>query len=122
MNVLEEGSDYLQLSSAWQKRLAFLVKAYALEAFTHCMVVDEELADPEVLLGWLEDAIESQPQMADEVLAKAVLQSLAVVPRFMPDSASSVARTLLKFVVQGTARPEAVAVAGQSIEYILKMI
>ena len=122
MNVLEEGSDYLQLSSAWQKRLAFLVKAYALEAFTHCMVVDEELADPEVLLGWLEDAIESQPQMADEVLAKAVLQSLAVVPRFMPDSASSVARTLLKFVVQGTARPEAVAVAGQSIAYILKMI
>jgi phosphatidylinositol 4-kinase len=55
--VLEDGSDYLQLSSAWQQRLAFSVKAFALEAFLHCMVIDEEIADAETLLGWLEDSL-----------------------------------------------------------------
>ncbi|KAK5936701.1 phosphatidylinositol-4- kinase [Knufia obscura] len=122
MNVLEEGSDYLQLSSAWQKKLAFLVKAHALEAFVHCMVLDDELAEPEVLLGWCEDAIESQPQMSDPTLAKVVLQSMAIAARYMPDGASNVARTLLKFVVQGTTRLEAITTAAQSLAYILRMV
>lgn len=122
MNVLEDGSDYLQLSSAWQKRLAFLVKAYALEAYVHCMVLDDGLADAEVLLGWLEDAIQSQPQMADDVLSRTVLQSFAVVARFMPDGASNIARILLKFVVQGTSRPDAVKAAAESLAYILRML
>jgi len=122
MNVLEDGSDYLQLSSSWQKRLAFLVKAYALEAYVHCMILDEDIADAEVLLGWLEDAIESHPQMADETLSRTVLQSFAAVARFMPDTASNIARTLLKFVVEGTSRPDAVTVAAESLAHILQLL
>lgn len=121
MNVLEEGSDYLQLSSAWQKRLAFLVKAHALEAYVYCMILDEELADADLLLGWLEDAVESQPQMSDVVLSKTVLQCFVVVSRFMPDNSSNIARTLLRFVV-GTPRPEAITVAAQSLAQILRML
>ncbi|KAK5096611.1 phosphatidylinositol-4- kinase [Lithohypha guttulata] len=122
MNVLEEGSDYLQLSSAWQKRLAFQVKAYAIEAFVHCMVLDDDLADPETLLAWLEDAIESQPQMTDPLLSKTVFQSLAVTARHLPDATSNVARMLLKFIVQGTSQIEAVTLAAQSLAHILRLI
>lgn len=122
MNVLEEGSDYLQLTSAWQKRLAFRVKAHALEAFVHCMVLDEELAEPDVLLDWCEDALESQPQMSDPILAKTVLQSMATAARYMPDGASNIARTLLRFIVQGTTRTEAITTAAQSLAHILRMV
>lgn len=121
MNVLEEGSDYLQLSSAWQKRLAFLVKAYTLEAYVYCMVLDEDVAEAELLQGWLEDAIESLPQMADPTLSKTILQCLAIVSRFMPDNASHIARVLLRFVV-GVPRPEVINVAAQSLAHILQML
>ena len=74
MRALEDGFDYLQLGSAWQQRLAFSVKAYALEAFLHCMVLDEDIADAEVLFGWLEDSLDNQVQMADVELADVVLK------------------------------------------------
>lgn len=122
MNVLEEGSDYLQLSSTWQKRVAFQVKAHALETFAYCMVLDEEIAEPEVLLGWLEDSIESDPQMADPALSKVVLQSLAITARYMPENTSNVARILLKFIVQGTAQSDAVVLAAQSLAHNLRLI
>lgn len=122
MNVLEEGSDYLQLSSAWQKRVAFQVKAHTIETFVYCMVLDDDLAEPEVLLGWLDDATESDPQMADPALSKVILQSLAITARYLPDNSSNVARGLLKFIVQGTAQPDAVVLAAQSLAHNLRSI
>lgn len=120
--VLEDGSDYLQLSSAWQQRLAFSVKAYALEAFLHCMVLDESLADPEDLFTWLEDSIANQVQMTDIQLADIVLKSLAVVAKYLPEGAPNYARILLRFIVRGTSTPAAVTVAAQSLAHILKML
>lgn len=122
MALLEDGSDYLQLISSWQQRLALTVKARALEVFTHCMVLDEEIADAEVLLAWLEDAIENPTQMNDRQLGETVLRSLAIITRFMPEATSNIARILLRFVVQGTAQPEAVVVAGQSLARILSRL
>lgn len=122
ISVLEDGSDYLQLSSAWQQRLAFSVKAYALEAFLHCLVLDDDIADPEDLFGWLEDSISNQVQMADLELADIALKSLAVVAKFIPESASNYARILLRFIVQGTSQPQAVAMASQSLSHILRML
>lgn len=122
MRVLEDGSDYLQLGSAWQQRLAFSVKAYALEAFLHCMVLDEEIADAEVLFGWLEDAITNQVQMADLNLADIVLKSLAVVAKYMPESAANFARILLRFITQGTSQPKSVTIAAQSLAHILRLL
>ena len=84
MRVLEDGADYLQLTSAWQQRLAFSVKAYTLEAYLHCMVLDEDEADADILFVWLEDAIANQVQMADLDLANVVLKSLAVVAKYIP--------------------------------------
>ncbi|EHY51910.1 phosphatidylinositol-4- kinase [Exophiala dermatitidis] len=122
ISTLEDGSDYLQLSSAWQQRLAFSVKAYALEAFLHCMVLDDDLADPEDLFGWLEDAITNQVQMADVELADVVLKSLAVVAQHMPEAVSNFARILLRFIVQGTSSPSAVTMAAHSLSHILRML
>lgn len=122
IRTLEDGSDYLQLGSAWQQRLAFSVKAYALEAFLHCMVLDDDIADPEDLFGWLEDSISNQVQMADIELADVVLKGLAVVAKHMPEGVSNFARILLRFIVQGTSAPSAVAIAAQSLAHILRML
>lgn len=122
MRVLEEGSDYLQLSSAWQQRLAFSVKAFALEAFLHCMMVEEDIADTEVLFAWLEDSMSNEVQMADEKLASVVLKSFVVLANFMPESASNFARLLLRFIVQGTSMCPIVAIAAQSLSHVLRIL
>jgi phosphatidylinositol 4-kinase A len=122
MRSLEDGLDYLQLSSAWQQRLAFSVKAYALETFLHCMVLDEDVADAEVLFGWLEDSLDNQVQMADIELADVVLKCFAVVAKHMPESANNFARVLLRFIVQGTSSPAAVTIASQSLSHILRLL
>lgn len=122
IRILEDGSDYLQLSSVWQQRLAFSVKAHALEAYLHCLVLDSEIADPEELLAWLEDSIANQVQMTDIDLADIVLKSLAVVAKYMPEGASNFARILLRFIVRGTSRPPAVAIAAQSLSHVLRML
>lgn len=122
MCVLEEGSDYLQLSSAWQQRLAFSVKAFTLEAFLHCMIIDEDIADADVLFGWLEDSMSNEVQMADETLASVVLRSLAILAKSMPESVSHFARLLLRFIVQGTSMQAIVAIAAQSLAHVLRIL
>ena len=122
IRVLEDGSDYLQLSSAWQQRLAFSVKAFALEAFLHCIILDEEIADAEVLFGWLEDSLANQIQMADEDLADIVLKSLAVVAKYLPEASSNFARLILRFIVSGSSRGPIVAIAAQSLSHILRAL
>lgn len=122
MRILEDGSDYLQLSSVWQQRLAFSVKASALEAYLHCLVLDDEIADPEELFGWLEDSITNQVQMADIDLADIALKSLAIVAKYLPEGAPNFARILLRFIVRGTSRPAAVSIAAQSLSHILRML
>jgi phosphatidylinositol 4-kinase A len=122
VRVLEEGSDYLQLSSAWQQRLAFSVKAFAIEAFLHCMMIDEDIADAEVLFGWLEDSMSNEVQMADENLANVVLKSFAILAKSMPENASNFARLLLRFIVQGTSMGPIVAIAAQSLAHVLRIL
>lgn len=122
MRLLEDGSDYLQLGSAWQQRLAFSVKAFTLHIFLNCMVVDEEIGDVEVLMSWLEDTMADPIQMADETLARVVLESMAVIAKFSPSIASSLSRTLPRFIVQGGIKGEIVIIAAQSLTYILQLL
>ena len=122
MRLLEDGSDYLQLGSAWQQRLAFAVKAHTLHTFLNCMVVDEEIADADTLLSWLEDTMADPIQMADDTLACVVLKSMAVVAKFSPAIASNLSRSLPRFVVQGGVKGETVIVAARSLTYVLQML
>ena len=122
MRLLEDGSDYLQLGSAWQQQLAFAVKAYTLHVFLNCMVADEEIADVDILMSWLEDAMADPVQMADDTLAYVVLRSGAVIAKFSPVIASNLARSLPRFVVQGGIKGETVIVAARSLTFILRML
>lgn len=122
MRLLEDGADYLQLSSAWQQQVAFAVKAHTLNTFLICMVADEEIADSDTLISWLEDTIADPVQMADDTLANVVLRSMAVVAKLFPAIASSLSRPLPRFIVQGGIKGGMVTVAAQSLTYILKLL
>lgn len=122
MRLLEDGADYLQLGSAWQQRLAFTVKAHTLNIFLNCMVVDEEIADLDTLLSWLEDSMADSIQMADSTLACAVLKSMVVVARFSSVVASTLSRSLPRFIVQGGIQGETVTVAARSLTYVLQLL
>lgn len=122
MRLLEDGSDYLQLGSAWQQRLAFAVKAYTLHTFLNCMVVDEGVADVDILMSWLEDTMADPIQMANETLACVVLKSMAVIAKFSPSIASTLSRSLPRFVVQSGIKGETVIIAAQSLTYILQLL
>ena len=122
MRLLEDGSDYLQLGSAWQQRLAFAVKAHTLHTFLNCVVVDEEIADADVLLSWLEDTMADPIQMANEMLACVVLKSMAVIAKFSSAIASNLSRSLPRFIVQGGVKGETVIVAARSLTLVLQML
>ena len=122
MRLLEDGSDYLQLGSAWQQRLAFTVKAYTLNTFLNCMVADEDIANADVLMLWLDDTMADPVQMADDTLAFVVLKSMAVVAKFSPAIASSLSRSLPRYIVQGGIKGETVLVAARSLTFILRML
>lgn len=122
MRLLEDGADYLQLGSAWQQRLAFTVKAYALNIYLNCMVVDEEIANLDTLLAWLEDSIADSVQMAESTLAYAVLKSMVVAARFSSVVASTFGRSLPRFIVQGGIQGETVTVAARCLTYILRLL
>ena len=122
MRLLEDGADYLQLGSTWQQQLAFNVKAYVLSTFLNCMIVDEEIADSDTLVAWLEDTMADPVQMADEMLASVVLRSMAVVAKISPTIASNLSRSLPRFIVQGGVKGETVAVAARTLTLILQML
>lgn len=122
MRLLEDGSDYLRLGSTWQQRLAFSVKAYTLQTFLHCMILDEEIADIDMLISWLEDSMGDPVQMADDTLASTVLKSMAVIAKFSPTIASTLSRSLPRFIVQSGVKGDTVVVAARSLTFILHML
>jgi len=122
MRLLEDGSDYLRLGSAWQQRLAFAVKAHTLNTFLNCMIADEDIADTDTLISWLEDTMADPVQMADDTLACVVLKSMAAVARFSPDIAPTLSRSLPRFIVQGGIKGETVSIAARCLTSILQLL
>jgi phosphatidylinositol 4-kinase len=122
MSLLEDGADYLQLGSAWQQRLAFTVKGFTLMTFLCCTIVDEEVADFDMFMSWLEDTISDPVQMADDDLACIVLKSMAIIAKSSPNVASGLSRSLPRFIVQGNIKGDTVIVAAQSLAFILNLL
>ena len=119
INLLEADEDYLQVSSAWQQRLALEVKASSLRSFLCCSLLDEEIADDELLLAWLETITADPVQMADENLADTVLKCMAVLARASPAVASNLTRTLPRLIVQGKTTPKSAVLAGECLARVL---
>ncbi len=122
MRLLEDGSDYLRLGSAWQQQLGFAVKAHTLNTFLNCIIADEEIADADTLMSWLEDAMADPVQMADDTLACVVLKSMAAVAKFSPDIAPTLSRSLPRFIVQGGIKGETVSIAARCLTSILQLL
>ena len=120
MSLLEDGADYLRLGSAWQQSLAFSVKAATLTTFLNCALVNEDAADPDTLMAWLEDTLADAIQMADETLATVVLRCLALVSKFSTSFAVNVSRLLPRFLVQGSPRGRILSTTSACLAYVLK--
>ncbi|KZF26893.1 phosphatidylinositol 4-kinase [Xylona heveae TC161] len=122
MQLLEDNSDYLQLGSAWQQRLACAVKSSALTNLTICLVLDSESVELETLLGWLENTMADPIQMANETLASVVLKCLTILAKRFPLVTASATRSLPRFLVQGAATEETVTVAAACLASILQLV
>lgn len=122
ITLLEADADYLKVSSAWQQRLALEVKASSLRSYLYCSLLNESVADDDLLLSWF-DAITSDPvQMADENLAKTVLQSMAVLARTSSTTASNLSRSIPRVLVNGKMLPHIARFAGQCLAWVLRRL
>ncbi|KKA26037.1 hypothetical protein TD95_000324 [Thielaviopsis punctulata] len=123
MSYFEAGADFVvQLGSSIQQKVAFSVKSAALIAYTNCVVLNDDAADPNVLMSWLEEILVDPVQMADELLASTVLRSLAVICRLSPDYAPEVGRLLPRFIVQSSPNQKIIALASHSLAFVLKIM
>lgn len=119
---LEEGSDYLQLGSTWQQRLAYTVKASALTAFLCCALVNEEAADADVLMPWLEASLGDQSQAADVHLVSVVLRTMAILATISPETAATLGRTMPRIIVRTPLPSEGGNVAADCLLFVLKQL
>jgi phosphatidylinositol 4-kinase len=122
MSLLEDGADFLRIGSAWQQRLAFTVKAGALTSYLNCAMLNEDAADVDVLMTWLEETLADPIQVADETLASVVLRCMALVAKISQGLAPNISRILPRFIVQGGAQPRTVAIASKCLAYVLRML
>jgi phosphatidylinositol 4-kinase len=122
MALVEDGADYVQIGTAWQQRLSFTVKAYALTSYTTCVVLEDTLADPDTLMTWLEETVLDSVEMADEALASVVLRCMAVLASASNTLASNICRALPRFIVKGAARGDTVKIAAQCLAYSLGFV
>ncbi|KAJ5114569.1 hypothetical protein NUU61_000328 [Penicillium alfredii] len=123
IHLLEDGSDYLQVGSPWQQRLAFSVKGDALVGFLNCVILGEDAANNDVLLSRLEETLADPQQMSCVELAITALKCTAILARMSSNGASIGRRCLLRFVVEGgMLTGSVVSVAARSLAQILTIL
>ncbi|KKY36801.1 putative phosphatidylinositol 4-kinase [Diaporthe ampelina] len=122
LNYLEASADFIRMGSSSQQKIACAVKAAAFISYLNCSRLNEDAADTDTLMAWLEDTIIDPDQMADEDLASVVIRSMAIVCRMSPTHGASVSRLLPRFIVQGRAPSHVVVTASQCLAYVLRML
>ncbi|KAH0412211.1 phosphatidylinositol 3, partial [Aureobasidium melanogenum] len=120
--LLDADADYLQVSSAWQQQLAFSTKASCLVSFLCCSLVNESIADADVIMGWLEGVLTDPVQLADDRLASVTLKSMAVLAKTSKAFASNLARSLPRFIVQGRMTSDTVVIAANCLADVLQLL
>lgn len=123
MDRLDNDLDYLQrVGSAWQQRQASAVKAKVITTCVCCAVYDEDITDSDLLMSWLDNALNDPAQAADIDLASTVLQSMSILAKLSPSVASSLGRSLPRTIVQGGFDHETASVAAQSLAAVLNLL
>ncbi|KAF2156780.1 phosphatidylinositol 3 [Myriangium duriaei CBS 260.36] len=118
---LEADASFLRVTSGWQQRLAFSMKAYALKSFLHLSLF-EDTADADILMGWLEAVVADQIQLADEELAQTALKCMVIIAMASKSFASSLGRSFPRLVVQGKMTPDTAAVAADCLARLLLLL
>ena len=123
MERLENDLDYLQrVGSAWQQRQAASVKAKVLTTYLCCTIYDDEIAEPDVLMTWLDTAINDPAQTADLTLASTVLKSMAILAKMSSSMASGLGRSLPRIIVQGGFDHRTASVAADCLASVLSLL
>ncbi|KAB5580782.1 hypothetical protein GE09DRAFT_1183023 [Coniochaeta sp. 2T2.1] len=122
MNYLESSADFVQLRSPVEQKVAFSIKAAALTSFLNCSRLNEDAADADTLMNWLEDTLSDSASMADDNLATTVLKAMALLCKVSPSYAITVSRLLPRFIVQGDAKTETVTVAADCLVFVLRLL
>ncbi|KAL6403051.1 Phosphatidylinositol 4-kinase stt4 [Ilyonectria robusta] len=122
INYIDAGVDFIRMGSPDQQSLAYSVKAAALISYLNCSLLNEDAADADILMNWLQETLDDSVQMADETLASVTLRCLALICQASPSFSSAVSRIVPRFIVQGAPQGETVKVASNSLAYVLKML
>ncbi|KAL2756186.1 hypothetical protein ACRALDRAFT_2059389 [Sodiomyces alcalophilus JCM 7366] len=122
MNHLEASADFIKIGSALDQKLALTTKSAALISYLNCLLLNEDAADADLLMAWLEEALGDPLQMADGVLASVVLKALALICVISPTYATSVSRLLPRFIVQAGPDSATVAIASQCLAHVLQRL
>ena len=121
IQMLEDESDYLELGSPHQQKLALSVKASAIICFLNCAVIDQNSVDLEILYAWLDETLLNADEMASQELATVTLKAITVVARFQP-YAASLNRALLRFIVHTDQTGRTINLAIRSLVQVLQLL
>ncbi|KAG6002139.1 hypothetical protein E4U21_003436 [Claviceps maximensis] len=122
MEYLEAGADFVRLGSPDQQKLAYDVKSAALIVHLTCSFFDEQIADSDVLMNWLQESLDDTSQMSDPDLAAVVLRCMALICRISSTYTATVSRALPRFLVHTVPQGDTANVASNSLAYVLKML
>lgn len=122
MNHLESSADFVRLRSPAEQEIAYNIKASALTSFLNCSRLNEDAADADILMNWLEDTVSDPVSMANDNLATTVLKATALLCKVTPPYAVTVSRLLPRFIVQAGAKSETVAVAADCLVFVLRLL
>lgn len=122
MNYLESSADFVRLGSPAQQKIACSVKTSALISYLNCSRLNQDAANGDVLMSWLEDTLADSLSMADDDLSAAVLKSMALLCKVSPSYSAAVSRLLPRFIVQSGARRQAVVDASKCLAFVLQRL
>ncbi|KAM3546897.1 hypothetical protein ARSEF1564_000210 [Beauveria bassiana] len=122
MNYIEAGADFARLGSPSQQKLAYAVKSAATISFLNCSMLNEDAAEPELLMNWLQQTLDDPQQMSDETLASTTFRCMALLSRISPSFSQTVIRSLPRFIVQDVTNANTGAVAARSLAFVLKKL
>lgn len=120
MQMIESSSNVLHLNSTGQRMLALSTKAYGLAGFLNCIIIDEQSADYELFLTWLDDTMLDTAQMTDPLLSSVSLKSMVVIAKLVPSNSTNVMKSLLRFITQGSHTSPTIPIASQCLAEVLR--
>ena len=119
---LDEGSDYLQIGTVWQQERAQEVKGSYFTTYLCCVIADDEIADQELLLSWLESTLTESDRIAQDNIDCIVLRCLACLAKESEQTAANLTRSLPRMLIHRKLARNVGQTAAQCLLYVLKLL